>query len=186
MKSKLLTASILILAAMQVACSDDDKGLTQAQLCAKNPACWQRYTSPQAVKAIAGPAATAGLPQVADASQGTNVQPGQVPSTQIVPASVSNQDIATYANRVNTTLQAMSADPDFRLTNGTNSLLPAGTNYVPNYQPSSSGSSSSGTEITVARIQSAEPQQQREPTAVAPQEADPNSVFSQPEALGAH
>jgi hypothetical protein len=182
MKSKLLTASFLILAALQVACSDDDKGLTQAQICAKNPACWQRYTSPQAVKAIAGQAATVGLPQVANAAQGTNVQPGQVPNTQIVPASISNQDLAKYAQRVNNTMQAMSADPDFHLTNGSNTLLPAGTNYVPNYQPSSSGSSS-GAEITVARIQPAQPEPQREPTA-APQE-DPNSVFSQPEALGA-
>lgn len=182
MKSKLLTASFLILAALQVACSDDDKGLTQAQLCAKDPACWQRYTSPQAVKAIAGSAATAGLPQVANAAQGTNVQPGQVPNPAVLPASISNQDLANYAKRVNNTIQAMNADPDFHLTNGTNSLLPAGTTYV----PASTGSASSGAEITVARIQPAEPQQQRQPAAsIAPQEADPNSVFSQPEALGA-
>jgi hypothetical protein len=182
MKSKLLTASFLILAALQVACSDDDKGLTQAQLCAKDPACWQRYTSPQAVKAIAGPAATAGLPQVANAVQGTNVQPGQVPNPAVLPASISNQDLANYAKRVNNTIQAMNADPDFHLTNGPNTLLPAGTNYV----PASTASSSSGAEITVARIQPAEPQQQRQPAAsVTPQEPDPNSVFSQPEALGA-
>lgn len=186
MKSKLLTASILLLAAMQVACSDDDKGLTQAQLCAKNPACWQRYTAPQAVKAITGPAAVAGFTQVAAKEEGTNLQKGdvRVPNTKIVPASISDQDIATYAKRVNTTLQAMSADPDFRLVNGSRTLLAADTKYVPNYQPSSA-SSSSAAEITVARLPAAQPQQLEPQPVAAPQAPDLNSVFSQPEARGA-
>lgn len=177
MKSKLFTASLLIMAALQVACSDDDKGTSQAQACAKDPACWQRYASPQSVKAIAGPGATMGLPQVANALQGkTGLQPGQVPDPTIIPASV----IEEKQKQVATTLQAINDDPDFNLTSG--KLLPAGTNYVP---ASSGGGSSSAGEITVAKIQSAEPEPQREPTAfVQPQAADPNSVFAQPEALG--
>lgn len=176
MKSKLLTAGFLILASLQVACDDDNNGTAQA--CAKDPACWQRYASPQSVKAIAGPGATYGLPQVANELQGTNVQKGQVPNPEVIPASI----LEAKQKQIASTLQAIDDDPDYALTHGANALLPAGTNYVPS---SVSGGSSSAGEITVARVQSAEPEPQREPTAyVAPQAADPNSVFAQPEALG--
>lgn len=182
MKSNLLTASLLIMAALQVACSDDDKGVSQAQLCAKDPACWQRYSAPSAVKALAGAGATAGLPQVGSVVQGkTGLQPGQVPNTSLengIPASV----IESKQKQIASTLQAIDDDPDFKLTNGSNTLLPAGTTYVPN----SVGGSSSAGEISVARIPSSEPEQQQSQAYVAPQAAsDPNSVFAQPEASGA-
>lgn len=178
MKSKLLTASLLIFSALQVACSDDDKGVSQAQLCAKDPACWQRYSAPSAVKAIAGQGAVAGMPQVAPPEAGKpDPSTGLIPNPAILPASIQAKQ-----KQIASTLQAINDDPDFRLTNGTNTLLPAGTTYVPN-SVSSGGSSSAG-EITVAHIQSNEPEVQRQPTAYQPASADPNSVFAQPEAIG--
>lgn len=179
MKSKLLTASLLMMAALQVACSDDDKGINQAQLCAKDPACWQRYSAPSAVKALAGRAATAGIPQVATKEEG-KVASGdaRVPSVEVLPASIEARQ-----KQIASTLQAIDDDPDFKLTNGTNTLLPAGTVYVPN---SVGGGSSSAGEISVARLPSAEPEQQPSVYAGPPQlAADPNSVFAQPEASGA-
>ncbi len=177
MKSQLLTILVLAAAAMQVACSDDPKMLTQAQRCAQDPICVQKATSAANLAKLTGPAAAAGVPQVAPTGTTPVAGDARVPSLATQPASISNADLQKHAAQINATMAAMSVDPDYATTNGVHTLMPASS------APSSSSAASA--EITVARLPEArlEPVQQRQPAAAhAP---DLNSIATQPEATGA-
>ncbi len=103
--SKYLMMIMLSLSVLQMACSDKKKVKDFWAECSKSQACLDQYRNAAKAVAIGGPAAAAGLPQLANATQG--LLPGQVPDPKLLPASISEQQIKAQAVKIEAALNEL-------------------------------------------------------------------------------
>ena len=109
MTKKIGTTLLSLAALMQVACggkSKKDYVAAFTQQC-NTQACIDMYTNAAKNAGVVGPAAAAALPQVA--AVGAPTLPGQVTNTSILPASVSDKDVAAQQAKIVSQLQAIVA-----------------------------------------------------------------------------
>ena len=119
MNKKLGTAIMLILATLQVACGKNKKEKAIeafTQQCAGQQPCIDMYTRAATNTQIAGLANTSGLPQVA--AVGATVQPGQVPNTSVLPASITDAQVKSTAAKIQSQLQSLNAQANAPSTAG--------------------------------------------------------------------
>lgn len=146
MKTKFLMATLILLAQMQLACSDGDKEKA-VKYCSENSEdCVNKYYQ------IAGAAAAKGESQVAEAD--STVEEGQVPSVEILPASVTSSVTTDQIKKIASEnaeklrLFAEGEDGSFSVS----SLAGAKSSSDSSFKPSSVSSGDNKVEIGVARL----------------------------------
>ena len=142
MNKKIGTTVMLLLATLQVACGKDKKEKAMeafTQQC-NTQACIDMYKNAATNTQIAGLANAQGLPQVA--APGATVLPGQVPSTTILPASVSAAQVSATTAKIQSQITALNAQQ--AASTSSSSMAPASVSSGP-----------SEVEIGVTRLNSA-------------------------------
>lgn len=123
-------AAVLSLVALQVACgkSKKEKEAMLTEHC-DTQACVDMYKNAAKNAGIVGIPAAVGKPQIA--TPGAPVLPGQVPETAILPASVSDAEIASKQAKIKSALLAINPPAAAPVTS-TSNLAPASVANVPN------------------------------------------------------
>lgn len=147
MTKRIVTMLLSVAALFQVACGGKKKNAALAafqQQC-NTQACIDMYTNAAKNAGIVGPAAAASLPQVA--AIGAPVLPGQVTNTKLLPASVSDTQVAAQQAKITSQLQAIvAAQP-------TTTTTPTATTNQTAMQPASTGGmSAASVSIGVTRM----------------------------------
>jgi hypothetical protein len=149
-KLKLIFASGL--AIMMTACSDDNKMKSFWEQCSADPtgcmAMYRNAANQAGTTAIIGPAAAAGLPQVAAAN--TTPVDGQVPNTTVLPASISKAEIEARAAQIKQALTKMNLEGSSSASS-TVAASTSSTGEGSGFRTASAGGSSQA-EIGVTRL----------------------------------
>lgn len=171
MKNSLTIALLLGVVLSQVACSDKEKSEAVAYCQNNSKECAEKYIQ------IAGGAAATGTSQVA--ASGDTVSEGQVPSTSILPASVTKEQIEAKAAEVQAKLKAYEEGDDVTTSSTvtTGTVVRAATTTTNSLQPSSVSTSGGAisVEIGVTRLADEDTTTATTTGAVQPEEFMDNS-----------
>ena len=167
MNKVLFTTLLCATALAQVACSKDEKEAALKYCEENNEDCVRRYYQ------AAGAAAAESKPQVAD-KDATVIEEGQVPSTEILPASITDAQIKAKAEEVSTALNSIGGS----VTTTSTSAAPASVS-APALRTTAS-SAAAPLEVGVVRLFDDEEDSPTTSSSMTPASAVAAPLFSSP------